>query len=247
MQIKNDDNAATLHALFPTLVYHVQLENHSRYREAFQSLGDEFQFDSKVRGDARYSAGEYHGQILLHQSKLVRPFFETLGIEVGRYLRVLGMISDRFEMQCLKSWFVLCEPETENEEKSMVTHNHSCSDVSWVYYVDVPEKCSPITFHAGSRLNTAPFDSAFHYDWHNEEKSAVNTFNWWNSETWSIHPRAGDLLLFPGKQLHSVEANHSQQTRVSVAGDIALTLREQFTDLEFGRTARKHWLSVPLS
>ncbi|MEO2032452.1 MAG: hypothetical protein ABGZ35_10240, partial [Planctomycetaceae bacterium] len=55
------------------------------------------------------------------------------------------------------------------------------------------------------------------------------------------------LLMFPGHQLHSIDANHSETTRISVAGDIALILREEYVNLEFGRTAQKHWLQLPLT
>lgn len=129
----------------------------------------------------------------------------------------------------------------------MVAHNHSCSDISWVYYPEVGEGFAPITFHAGRSLSTQPFDAAFHYDWHDDRKSAISISNGWNSSSWAIHPKSGDLLLFPGHQLHSIDANVSKKPRISVAGDIALTLKPEYKDLEFGRTAREHWLSLPLS
>ena len=246
MKIPSNDDSTVLHALFPTLVYQASLDEPQEYGAAFAERRKESAFRPGVRGSARYNAGEYHGEILLHHVPELRPFFGALSAEVTKYLRVLGMKPEFFEMQCLKSWFVLCEPEPDADE-SMVAHNHSCSDISWVYYLDVPDASSPIKFHAGTRLKTEPFGSAFHYDWHNDHKSAVSTINWWNSDNWSVHPKEGDLLLFPGHQLHSVEANQSDKPRVSVAGDIALTLKEEFKDLEFGRTSQKHWLTLPLS
>lgn len=166
-------------------------------------------------------------------------------MHVAKYLRVLGMKPEFFDMQCLKTWFVLCEPGGD-EDEALLPHNHSCSDISWVYYVDIPEDCPPIKFYAVQRLNTALFESAFHYDWKHDEKSAISTINWWNSQAWSVHPKAGDLMMFPGHQLHSVDSNHTDKLRVSVAGDIALVLKEQFKNLEFGRTAPKHWLTLGL-
>lgn len=245
------ESGATLHALFPTLVYQSRLSNHANFNVAFEQSRDEFGFNSAVGASARYNAGEYHGQILLHQSERLQPFFERLANEVAEYLRVLGMKPEFFDMHCLKSWFVVCEPETNatadsKPTTSMVAHNHSCSDISWVYYPNVTDGFAPITFHAAGPRATQPFAAAFHYDWHNESKSAVGTINGWNSETWSVHPKTGDLLLFPGHQLHSIDANTSSKPRVSVAGDIALTLKPEYRDLEFGRTAREHWLSVPL-
>ena len=247
MKIPSDDGTATLHAMFPTLVYQSQLVDHTQYAAAFKNARQQFAFQPEIPEGGKFSAGEYHGQILLHQHKALRPFFETLANQVARYLKTLGMKPEFFEMQCLKSWFVICEPDPEGNDAAMVAHNHSGSDISWVYYVDVPVDCPAIQFHAGRDLKTALFESSFHYDWKRDEKSAVSTFNWWNSDSWSVHPHAGDLLLFPGHQLHSVDANHTKQNRVSVAGDIALVLREEYTSLEFGRTAEKHRLTIRLN
>lgn len=245
MQIPSDDGAATLHALFPTLVYQAHSANCEQWRPLFESQLAESGFTPEQRG-SRHFAGEYHGRILLHQQPALRPFFEELSTFVCKYLNELGMKPEFFHMQCLKTWFVICST-SQGEQEAMVTHNHSCSDISWVYYLDVPDdRSSPIRFHAGRSPETAPFGSAFHYDWHNENKSAIKRRNWWNRESTAIHPKPGDLLLFPGHQLHSIDANKSDQHRISIAGDIALTLRDEYQDLEFGRTAPGHWLTVPL-
>ena len=173
MQFPTDDNSATLHALFPTLVYQIALTADQSYPFAFQNEAEEFRFQVERGTGGKHFAGEYHGKILLHQQKSLQPFFKTLAEHVGKYLRVLGMKPEFFEMQCLKSWFVLCE-SSDGENDAMMSHNHSCSDISWVYYINVPNDAGGIRFHAGQSLNTAPFGSAFHYDWDDEQKSAVN-------------------------------------------------------------------------
>lgn len=246
MKIPSDDKSTTLHALFPTLVYQTALEQRDTFRAAFEQVLPEQTFNPKVRGNAKYNAGEYHGMILLHQSQTLQPFFQTLAHHVSQYLKTMGMRSELFEMQCLKSWFVFCDSDAEDDDDAIVPHNHSCSDISWVYYVDVPEDAGAVKFHGGSPPATAIFESAFHYDWHNDEKSAINSVNWWNSESWSVHPTNGDLLLFPGHQVHSVDANRSKLRRITVAGDIALTLKKQHRNLEFGRTSPQHWLTLDL-
>jgi len=246
MHFPTDDNSATLHALFPTLVYQANLTDDPSYPFAFEDDAEPFSFQVESGSGGKHFAGEYHGKILLHQQESLQPFFRILAEHVGKYLRVLGMKPDFFDMQCLKSWFVLCEP-SDGEDNAMMSHNHSCSDISWVYYVDVPADAGGVRFHSGQSLSTAPFGSAFHYDWHDKRKSAVNNLNCWNRDTWSIQPTVGDLLMFPGHQLHSVDSNHGETTRISIAGDLALTLREEHLNLEFGRTAQKHWLQLPLT
>lgn len=243
----NDKHAATLHALFPTMVYQVNLGEQDGLNASLAAAAKEFQFESGSSRRSKHFAGEYHGKILLHQQAELRPFFELLAVHIGKYLTALGMKPELFEMQCLKSWFVICEPGSEDEDDAIIAHNHSGSQISWVYYVDVPDECPAIKFHAGRELPTAPFRSAFHYDWNDDRKSAVQTFNWWNSDTWSVHPKKGDLIMFPGHQLHSVDANQNSKSRISVAGDISLVLRPEHMNLEFGRTASEHWLTLPLT
>ena len=243
-------SAATLHALFPTLVYQANLADPKVWKAEFLKSLPDHSFSTTAEQGGKHFAGEYHGQSLLHLDNGLSKFFDALAIQVTDYLKVLGMRPELFDLQCLKSWFVICEPQNESADDapatSLLPHNHSCSDVSWVYYVDVPEDCPAITFHSGRTPPTEPFGSAFHYDWQNDNKSAVTTFNQWNRDTWSIVPKEGDLLLFPGHQLHSVEANHTDQRRISVAGDLALTLKPQYIDREFGRTAPENWKKLPL-
>ena len=248
------DSAAILHALFPTLVYQTKLTDANRWNSLLLTSLPDHNFSNHAEQRGQHFAGEYHGQSLLHLDDRLAHFFATLAIQVADYLKVLGMQPELFDLQCLKSWFVICHPANESDvttdsntqPTALLPHNHSCSDISWVYYVDVPADCPAITFHSGRTLPTEPFGSAFHYDWQHDHKSSVTTFNQWNKDTWSIIPKTGDLLLFPGHQLHSVEANHTDQRRISVAGDLALTLKPEYIDREFGRTAPENWKKLPL-
>lgn len=243
-------NSPLLHALFPTLVYQASLPEANRWKTDLLKCLPDHSFSTAMEQGGKHFAGEYHGQSLLHLDQKLNPFFCELAEQVSCYLKVLGMKPDVFDLQCLKSWFVICDPIDESApddaSAALLAHNHSCSDVSWVYYVDVPDDCPAITFHSGRTPPTEPFGSAFHYDWQNDHKSAVTTFNQWNRDTWSIVPTEGNILLFPGHQLHSVEANHTRHRRLSIAGDLALTLKPEFTDREFGRTAPEHWKKLPL-
>ena len=91
MHISVDENSATLHALFPTLVYQSRPEGHHEYQGAFQEEAQRFQFQTEPGSGGKHFTGEYHGQILLHQQASLRPFFNTLAEHVSSYLQVLGM------------------------------------------------------------------------------------------------------------------------------------------------------------
>lgn len=75
MRIPTDDNSATLHALFPTLVYQANLGDHAAYKAAFETNLSGHQFQPESGDGGKHFAGEYHGKILLHQEQSLRPFF----------------------------------------------------------------------------------------------------------------------------------------------------------------------------
>lgn len=243
MRLKTPDNSATLHALFPTLVYHAEMKTSPQYADALRLAEEKFSFRVEGSEESRHFAGEYHGQILVHHFEPLRPFFDDLVQHIAAFMKTLGMKTQFYDVSLLKTWFVFCD-EGGDEDDALVTHNHSCSDISWVYYVDVPKDCPAVRFHAGGQAPSAPFESAFHYDWQDSDKSAITSNNWWNSETWSIVPKTGDLMVFPGHQLHSVDSNHTKERRVSLAGDVSLVLKPEYRNLEFGRTAPEHQLTL---
>jgi len=244
-------HGATLHALFPTLVYQNSLKQAADLQPLFTQARRQYGFQPEGGTGGQHFTGEYHGQSRLHQSTDLDPFFVQLADHVDAYLQSLGIKCELFDVHCLKTWFVICDPADESSDDqaadALLPHNHSGSDISWVYYVDVPADCPAIRFHAGRTPPSAPFESAFHYDWQDERKSSLRTINCWNTDVWSIQPATGDLLIFAGHQLHSVESNYTTSTRLSVAGDIALTLKPEFQDLEFGRTHPSLWRTLSRS
>lgn len=81
-------------------------------------------------------------------------------------------------------------------------HNHTGAILVGVYYIQVPPNSGDILLHDPRGVNINWPDP----DIKSNERPFVR-----------ITPSAGDLLLFPGYLVHSVEPNLSNETRISLA------------------------------
>lgn len=97
-----------------------------------------------------------------------------------------------------------------NEYKDYnVTHAHSKSTFSGVYYVNTPEDCGNIVFHA-------PHFQLL------EMEAQVTENNFYTSSTWWLPADVGMLYIFPSWLLHHVQPNmNKNEERISYSFNFA--------------------------
>ena len=100
-------------------------------------------------------------------------------------------------------------------------HHHPNSIMSSVYFLEVPEKCPPITFHSDAGKFLFPQFAFNHVEW-----------NEFNSTSWWIKAVKGSLLLFPSCLRHSVTPNPSKTPRVSMSFNVFAKLLGEPTNLD---------------
>ena len=61
-----------------------------------------------------------------------------------------------------------------------------------------------------------------------------------NTDAYAINPRAENLVMFPGSLEHYTTAEPREHRRISLAGDIILTLKHR-TDTESGLLSPQFW------
>jgi uncharacterized protein (TIGR02466 family) len=93
-------------------------------------------------------------------------------------------------------------------------HYHSNSWISGTYY---PETNSAFAIR---------FNNPHKFTWHGVPKS----YNTYNSGSWTIKPRANQLILFPSLLSHEVSLNHSNQDRYSIAFNMVPTGKFGYDD-----------------
>ena len=89
------------------------------------------------------------------------------------------------------------------------THTHSGCHLSFVYYLKCPEKSGQICF--SDPRPQAPFMPSEH--WQGKQPEEYGQEVYWP-------PTPGRFIMFPSWVCHDVELNQSDQTRISISGNI---------------------------
>ena len=89
-----------------------------------------------------------------------------------------------------------------------ISHSHTHSIFSGVYYVNVPNNGGNIVFEH-------PTYDTIQYDWNHD---SVKSWNAYNSSLWTQVSKTGDILLFPSWLKHYVKPNlNKKEKRISLS------------------------------
>lgn len=103
-----------------------------------------------------------------------------------------------------KSWATYTE-----KNKYIATHEHVASQFSFVYYVQINEEHSPLTFYEQKQRFYMPDSS----EWNDD-----------NFKSMSYGCTPGLLIVFPSHVYHGTEkVNMTDVPRISISGDIVIT------------------------
>jgi uncharacterized protein (TIGR02466 family) len=128
---------------------------------------------------------------------------------VSNYIHGVLRISYQHEFKFANSWLTKFPPKSYTPR----AHNHPFSLFSGVVYLDSKDK-GGITF-SFTRNDGALMSMDFDFNLLED-----NSHNIFNSESWTINPVEGDILLFPSSLRHSVMVNTSNTDRYSIAFNI---------------------------
>jgi uncharacterized protein (TIGR02466 family) len=179
--------------------------------------------DHKFTTESGQVTGELAGKVLVHQDKRLHNFYRAIGRKTREYLRSFEMDIDSFEVNVTKSWFGICDPG-----QTFPMHYHSCAHISFIYYVQPTG--DPIVFHTEN--SNQWFGAAF---------SFTAKQNGLNVRDYVIEPKPESLLLFPGSLEHYTVPVDREHTRISLAGDIVLTLKKHKVGSEAGLLSPRFW------
>jgi len=201
--------------LFPLIVYEKKLSGF------LPSLYKSFE-DGKFDNSTGKITGELNGKVLIHQDTRLAPFFREVKKSVIEYLDHFKIDKREFQINFVKTWFTICNPG-----QTVPMHYHSCSHISYVYYIQAPG--DPLLFH--KKNSNDMFGDVFSFS---KEQNVFNT------DTYGINPQAEHLIMFPGSLEHYTSAEPRKHKRISLAGDIVLTLKHR-TDTESGLLSPQYW------
>ena len=110
---------------------------------------------------------------------------------------VVNIMGSDSEMVITQSWL-----NKSGKGESHHEHKHPNSMISGVWYPQIHEKMPPIQFRIGQQRDVS---------------LSIKEFNYFNSATFLLPMKMGELILFPSNLQHSVPANQSDEERISLS------------------------------
>ena len=198
-----------LHALFPTPVVVENFKPSDSLLKFIHSLEPNKRFDENKKNEV-----EMRKMYGFHTQN-IRILREKECSELRKFILDVALVFSN-DIMCYKckgltdtlSWLSIKSPGD-----SHIPHTHPNSFISGVYYYeDIPEEI-PLVFQKGGKNTTTfqmipPFDSA----------KAINSPI--GNREYIIHPKKGDLILFPSYLMHYVPTNNLDANRGGLAVNI---------------------------
>lgn len=222
-----------LDAIFPTCVYSCQLD-HTLYQTDIDIAINGYMFN---RQDG--IQGEYLGLADMHLNPVLQNFYKAIADNARIYTDALGINNTLFDYYMVKS----CLSKHSYNDDSMGRHVHNCSDISFVYYYQVPVHSAALMFHDDNKANEL-FGGQFARE---RDRKMLTENNPFNATEWYIKPEKGLLVMFPGKLPHSTRKLTDKPftgERIAIVGDINLVLKPEQNNWETGRVSLDKWLPV---
>ena len=141
-----------------------------------------------------------YGDQLQHNKKFDK-FFNSLEKDLDIFLR--GLKYKDVNYFITKSWVAYTE-----KGEHIAAHDHGASHFSFVYYVLLNKKHSPLTFYEPTQRFYMP-DAT---EW-NEQ----------NHQNVTINNEPGQLIIFPSWLKHGTKKTEENSPRISISGDIIMT------------------------
>jgi uncharacterized protein (TIGR02466 family) len=190
--------------LFPSMVWYADIAEGAQMNKIM--LADIAELRSKVKSIKRSNELGWHSPTNMHKREMFKPICEC----------ILGMaetIADSMNMRkdrrlTIETFWVNVNPKYAYN----ALHDHPLSVVSGVYYVQSDEKSGCLRFRdprGGKRMNPWPVDK--------DKKSDQR--HW---DRVSYKPTPGRLIMFPSWLEHDVEANQSDNERISISFNMNL-------------------------
>jgi len=193
--------ASEVIAMFPSLVWKIQLESH--LRDALDASIEAALLDMRRDLPPLEAGRGWQSDQTLHRRDELRELVACVDRGVSSIMRFLRIGYDAFEIT--GCWATVLAKAAAHK-----AHNHPNNFLSGVYYVRADPGADRINFH-DPRPQAAVIRPPV------VELTAENT------DQVVVQVRNGTLLFFPSWLVHSVDANPNEAERISVSFNVMLS------------------------
>jgi uncharacterized protein (TIGR02466 family) len=182
-----------VHGIFPTPIYISKLDRELTERELL--LVEKSKLDVVKNEGNTFSNDNY-----ILNNKIFKNLKQELDLRIKDYFDKIICASDNITPYITQSWLNFTETNQYHHK-----HSHHNSLVSGVFYINCHKELDKITFFK---------------DGYKTIKPEVKDWNLWNSDSWWITVKTGDIIMFPSSLLHMVENKEGTNTRISLAFNV---------------------------
>ena len=207
---------ATINSLFGETIYCTNVENNNetiaKHIESFvKEKPGRTAATTDVTGNTMFTDLE-EAKDNLHKDKKYSSLFIKLKKSILEFMTAKGYNPDKFDIHITKSWATYTV-----KDQHIASHKHTASHFSFVYYVRNNEMGN-IRFEKELASQTGLFippTDQYIVDW-----------NQFNFSSYIIPVKTNNFIVFPSGLLHYTEVNTKDQARISISGDILLTMKK---------------------
>jgi uncharacterized protein (TIGR02466 family) len=211
---------------FPLTVFKDSLGIDLGYRKALGDFISQGYRAGTKSGQSKSAAwtGDRNGWEFLHEETKFAALFKEMNISLRAYLDMLSVNADRVSLHYTRSWGTVSE-----RGQSIRRHRHNQSHISIVYYPVKAENTGNLIFHMPDPMNEL---SPGLFEPHALKQGLLKASTPLNSEMVDLPVAEDDIVIFPSKTFHGTDPNNTNGTRISIAVDVMMTLRES-TGVEY--------------
>lgn len=165
-------------------------------RTSFRELTDD---EKNILIHQRFTKNTYN-EISVNSHILEYGPLNQLKEDLMQYLKKYwnDVYNCRQDIKATNSWIARSKPGQRHHR-----HNHPNCVISLVYYIQAEENCGLLDFHLSPLIYKG---HDFTYD--------IRAHNEYNSKTWSLCVKTGDVVIFPGWIEHETQENNSDKERI---------------------------------
>ena len=209
----------TISNVFSKNIYKTHLKNHKSINKKIKPLIESFvkakpgsvAATTDVEGNTNFTDLN-DAKDNLHLDIQYNDLFKHLCKHINSFLSVKGYNLDKFDAHFTKAWATYT---TQNQH--IASHKHTASHFSCVYYVH-NEDMGNLRFEEELAAQTGLFIPP--------TDQYIKEWNQFNFASYTFPVKTGDFVIFPSILLHQTETNLKADPRISISGDIILTMKK---------------------
>ena len=170
-----------------------------------------------LKADKKSWTGDINHEQFLLSDKRFKIFLEEITDKAKVYIETLGINVSKVNIYLNRSWGTV-----SNDGENIASHQHANSHISFAYYPKKPNNSGDISFQTRNHYNHI-MPNLFKLK--NLEQGLFN-LNQINASINNIETYEDDIFFFPSKTIHFTEICKSKEPRISISGDIFITLKD---------------------